>query len=52
MVSTIYDPNGLMPAKANYAAEELIVADIKIGKPTGCADFADDVYELRRVQAK
>ncbi|MFH1741210.1 MAG: carbon-nitrogen hydrolase family protein [bacterium] len=49
MVSAIYNPDGLVLAKANYAVEELIVADIQIGKLKGFVDYAEEVYDLRRV---
>jgi len=52
MVSGIYDPNGLMLAKANYAVEELIVAEINANELGGFVDFADDVYQLRGGAAK
>ncbi len=49
MVSAIYSPRGLVLAKANYAEEELIIADIEVGPPQGFAEFADEVYLLQRV---
>ena len=49
MVSGIYTPRGLMLAKANYAVDELIAADIQVGEPQGFVDFADEVYKLQRV---
>jgi len=49
MVSGIYNPRGLVLTKANYAVEELIIAEIDARKLEGFVDFADDVYKLRRV---
>ena len=49
MVSAIYNPHGLVLAKANYAVDELIVADIEVGQPQGFVDFAEKVYHLQRV---
>lgn len=49
MVSGIYNPNGLILAKANYAVEELIFYDIEVGEPKGFVDFQDDVYKLERI---
>ena len=48
MVSGIYDPKGLLLAKANYAHEELLVSDIKIDRQNGFVDFAEKVYDLQR----
>jgi len=48
VISAIYNPDGLILAKANYAVEEMIFCDIELGKPKGYVDFKDNVYRLQR----
>jgi NAD+ synthase (glutamine-hydrolysing) len=52
LISAIYNPWGLIVAKANYAKEELIVADIDASILDGYVGYAEDVYELREVTGK
>jgi predicted amidohydrolase len=49
MISAIYNPNGLVVAKANYAVEEVIIADIHLGQPEGFVDFNDNIYQLKKM---
>ena len=49
MISAIYDFKGLVLAKANYAVEEIIIADIIVGKPSGFVDFHDNIYKLKKI---
>jgi hypothetical protein len=49
MTSAIYNPKGLIMARANFAIEELVVSDIVVGAPEGFVDFKDTVYKLNRV---
>ncbi|MBN1350018.1 carbon-nitrogen hydrolase family protein [candidate division KSB1 bacterium] len=48
MVSGIYNPDGLMLARANYAVEEVIFSDMVIGAPEGFVDFKSDIYLLQK----
>jgi NAD+ synthase (glutamine-hydrolysing) len=48
MISAIYDPKGLVVAKANYAVEEMILNDIVIKEPEGYVDFHDNIYKLEK----
>ena len=49
MTSAIYNPKGLIMARANFAIEEIVVSDIVVGAPEGFVDFKDTVYKLNRV---
>ena len=46
MVSAIYNPDGLVLAKANYAMNELIVANIDVSILKGFIHYNENVYEL------
>ena len=52
MTSAIYNPQGLIVARANFAIEELVIADIVVGIPEGFVDFQENIYKLKRVVAE
>jgi len=48
LISAIYNPRGMILAKANYAVEQMIFTDIIVGKPVGFVDFHDNIYRLEK----
>mgnify|MGYP002396800986 CR=1 FL=1 len=48
--SAIFNPKGLVLAKANYGMDEIIFSDLKIGKPNGDVNFRNDIYRLIKVE--
>ena len=48
MNSAIVNPRGIILEEALYAVEQMIWADIKVGKPDGFVDFKENVYQLKK----
>ncbi len=50
--SAIYNPKGIVLTKAVFAIEQLIYADIIVGKPGGYTDYNDNIYRLEKTVNK
>ena len=52
VISTIYNPKGLILAKANYGIDEIIFGDLEIGLPNGDVNYRNDIYQLIKMEQK